>query len=222
MSISRANTCAYALSRRRPINDAVVKDALAGADRASMQTVDIHLAEMAGWRALLTEAQYVAKMELHAQLEEYLVSMLYRTTRPLGPAILDGPPPALSAEQSDPNGNVENLRAIGDHCLLSAGLFPEYAVQKNVPIAHFVYVGRAAYQEFGHASEEPTFLMLAEFFVDIMDVLQTLRDVENHDLKIDPLNAYQLWYDTGSVSAWNALQRFTHSLPGNYEAAAVH
>ncbi len=53
------------------------------ADSEDMQIIDIHLAEMAGWRALLSKAQFVAKLELHTMLEEYLVRMLYRTTREL-------------------------------------------------------------------------------------------------------------------------------------------
>ena len=64
--------------------------------------------------------------------------------------------------------------------------------------------------------------MLSEFFVDVMDVLQTLREVRYEDSAIDPLNAYQLWSETGSAHAWQVLRRCTSALPGAGESTAIH
>jgi len=187
-----------------------------------MQRIDIHLAEMAGWRALLTKAQFVAKLELHSPLEEYLIGMLFRTVGT--PTTGQGKPPMefLNNVADQTSDNANDLRTIGDHCLLFSGLFPERAASKNVPITYFVEVGQAAYQEFGQAVDEPIFGMLAEYFVDAMDVLQTLREVEHENVCIDPLNAYQLWHDTGSAHAWRILQRFTSALPASEYSAALH
>ena len=187
-----------------------------------MQGIEIHLAEVAGWRALLTKAQFVAKLELHTLLEEYLVGMLFRTVGTPSPG--QGPKAMefLHNVADQASDNVTDLRTIGDHCLLFAGLFPEQAAGKNIPIAYFVEVGQAAYREFGQVVEDPMFCMLAEHFVDTMDVLQTLREVENENICIDPLNAYQLWRDTGSAHAWQILQRFTSALPARDHSAVLH
>jgi hypothetical protein len=203
-----------------------------------MQAIDIHLAEMAGWRALLTKAQFVANVEIHTVLEEYVVRMVYRATRaPLrhgfsprdagsgghDQAVHDGRivelANAVGREAAD---DIADLRVIGDQCLLCAGLFLEQAARRNVPIAHFVEVGRAAYREYGQYAEEPIFAMLSDYFVDVMDILQTVRELEYERACIDPLDAYQLWRDTGSIHAWDTLRRFTSALPGADQGTAVH
>jgi hypothetical protein len=205
-----------------------------------MQAVDIHLAEMAGWRALLTKAQFVAKVEIHTMLEEYVVRMVFRVTRaprrsgfsPHHAAASGGERDTLAQDRQaaefpyavgrDAADEIANLRVIGDQCLLCAGLFPEQAGGRNVPITHFVEVGRTAYHEYGQYAEEPIFGMLSAYFVDVMDILQTVRELEYAKACIDPLDAYQLWRDTGSVRAWAILRRFTSALPGGDRSAAVH
>ncbi len=192
------------------------------ADSGNMPVIDIHLAEMAGWRALLSKAQFVAKVELHTMLEEYLVRMLYRTTRPPASKSHGQPFDHQQATLGQPIEDAEDLRAIGDHCLLFVGLFPEQAIGRDMPISYFVKVGQAAYQEFGQYAREPVFWMLSEFFVEVMDVLHTLREVEHEDPCIDALNAYQLWHDTGSTHAWTMLRRITSALPGEDQSTALH
>lgn len=187
-----------------------------------METIDIHLAEMAGWRALLSKAQFAAKIELHTMLEEYLVRMLFRTTKYSSLKSGDCPPELLLTVAEQDLQDLEDLRVVGDHCLMFAGLFPEQAIVRNLPISYFVKVGQAAYQQYREHVDEPIFGMLAEFFVDVMDVLQTLRELEHNDVCIDPLNAYHLWRDTGSAQAWNVLRRATPALPSNSFSFAIN
>jgi hypothetical protein len=189
-------------------------------DTGSMQTIDNHLADTAPWRALLTKAQFVARVELHALVEEYLVGVLFRTSispGPMGESI-------LSAESGrfEQSGNPDTLRTIGDHCLVYAGLYPEHAIKRDVPLAYFVRVGEAAYREFGNLTADPMFTLLADCLVEIVGVLHTLRDVEDDAVCLDPMNAFQLWQDTGSVHAWDTLRRFTDSLPVAIISGARH
>jgi hypothetical protein len=187
-----------------------------------METIDIHLAEMAGWRALLGKAQFVAKIELHPMLEEYLVRVLFRTTKSPNLA-QSGHVPELFETVAEQNlEDLEDLRAVGDHCLIFAGLFPEQAIVRNLPVSYFVRVGQAAYQQYAEHVDEPIFGMLSQFFVDVMDVLQTLSEVENKDVCIDPLNAYHLWRDTGSARAWNVLRRASPAPPSNALSFAIN
>lgn len=189
-------------------------------DSESMQMIDNHLADTAPWRALLTKAQFVARVELHALVEEYLVGVLFRTSISPGPVdeII------ISAESGcfEQSGNVDTLRVIGDHCLVYAGLYPEHAIECDVPIAYFVRVGEAAYREFGNLTADPMFTLLAHCFVEIIGVLHTLRDVEDDAVCLDPMNAFQLWQDTGSMHAWDTLRRFTDSLPVAIRSGARH
>lgn len=187
-----------------------------------METIDIHLAEMAGWRALLARAQFVAKIELHPVIEKYLVRVLFRTTKSAEIKRGDG---VTAQWQNAPELIVEaleDLRLVGNQCLLFAGLFPEQAIVRNLPISYFVKVGQAAYQQYCDHMNDPFFGMLSEYFVDVMDVLQTLREVEQNERCIDPLNAYQLWRDTGSAQAWNVLRRATPALPSNSLSFAIN
>jgi len=185
-----------------------------------MQTIDNHLADTAPWRALLTKAQFVARVELHALVEEYLVGVLFRTS--ISPAEVDASIIATAAGRSGQSGDVDTLRAIGDHCLIYAGLYPEHAIGRDVPLAYFVRVGAAAYREFGELTADPMFTLLAECYVEIIGVLHTLRDVEDDAACLDPISAFQLWQDTGSMHAWHTLRRFTDSLPVASRSGARH
>lgn len=187
-----------------------------------MQTIDIHLTEMAGWRALLARAQFAAKIDLHPSLEEHLISVLFRTTRnPERNYTFYAAVPQQNATEQNAE-ELEDLRLVGDQCLMFAGLFPEQAIARNLPISYFVKVGQAAYQQYWDHMGDPLFGMLAEFFVDVMDVLQTLRELDRNKSYIDPLNAYQLWRDTGSAQAWNVLRRSTRALPSNSYSFALN
>ena len=187
-----------------------------------MQSIDIHLAEMSGWRALLGKCQFTAKSELHPLLEEYLVRLLFRTTKSTDSDKLAQAFDPFKRFTDNPLVNSEEFRAIGDHCLVYSGLFPEQAILRNLPISYFVKVGCDAYAEYAQYSDDPVYRMLSTFFVDVMDVLLTLREVEQKEVVIDPLNAYHLWRDTGSAAAWKFLGRHTLCLPGNDVSIAIN
>lgn len=185
-----------------------------------MQTIDIHLADMAPWRALLTKAQFIANVELHTLIEEYLVAVLFRSS--VTPDLLDEAISAVEGGNFEQAESIDNLRTIGDHCLVYAGLYPEHAIERDVPLAYFVKVGEAAYREYGELAREPMFGLLSDCFVDIVGVLHTLRDVEDEKLCLDPINAFQLWQETGSTHAWETLQAFTTAVPVAAQSNARH
>lgn len=182
-----------------------------------MQRFDLHLREIAGWRALLTEAQLVAAEFLPVSVEEYLVCLLYRTV----------------GQPGDPEVHAQNflesfLRqhpdplSVGDQCLLYAGLFPEHAIDKGIPITYFVQVGQNAYGEHGARAGDPVSRELSAHFVAVIDVLHTLRELRNGSPCIDGMNAYQLWHDTGSHHAWQVLRRLTPALPAGEATTVRH
>ena len=184
--------------------------------------VDLHLAEAAGWRGLLTQAQQRTQCFLNEAVEEYLVCLLYRSLgSAAAPASLRAAGFAnvlLDAGQ----GSGQDLAAVGDQCLIFAGLFPEHAIRKGIPLSYFVQVGRQAYHEQAATAraEEPTlYRTLAEQFVPILDLFLTMRGFDRDQPGLDGLNAYQLWQDTGSMHGWHVLQKLTPALPASVTAA---
>lgn len=183
--------------------------------------IDLQLAEAAGWRALMTLAQQNAQIFLSDAIEQYAVSLLYRS---LGTAASGRGPQVtrftknLLAARHHP---VANLPAVGDHCLLFAGLLTEQAMLQGIPVAYFAQVGQQAYHD--HAARTPgedglLYRELAQHFVGLLDVFLTMRELTAAAPSLDGLNAYQLWCETGSHHGWQVLRALTPALP----ALATH
>ena len=117
---------------------------------------------------------------------------------------------------------IDDFRAIGGHCLLYADLFPEYAVRRNLPIAYFVIVDESAYEKYSRYVDDPIYGLLSRCFVETVDVLIALREIGDCNVIMDPINAYHLWRDTGSIAAWKALSRQTSGLPSSIASNAIN
>lgn len=175
---------------------------------------ELHLPQTTGWRALLTHAQLVGGLQITRQVEEHLVSLLFRhvggdvAPSELEQGVVERIDRILNADTSDPS-------VVGDQCLLFAGLLPEHAIRKGVPVSYFVEVGRNAYREYASKHRCPLHGALADEFVAAMDVLQTLRALQSGQPCIDGFNAYHLWHDLGSAHGWRVLRAMTPSLPAS-------
>ena len=174
---------------------------------------ELHIAETAGWRALLTHAQLAGGVRVSPMVEEYLVSLLFRhigtalSARDLEQGFVDRIDRIMHADTSNPV-------VVGDQCLLFAGVFPEHAIRKGVPVSYFVEVGRHAYREYASKYRSEIHTQLADEFVRCMDTLQTLRVLQSGEPCIDGFNAYHLWRDLGSAHGWRMLRSLTTALPG--------
>ncbi len=191
-----------------------------------MVSNEIQLAEMAGWRALLTEAQHVARVYLAPAIEDYLLRLLYQAVGQRGSGIEDEAQTFVERLAQRRQNAVHQLLAVGDESLLYAGLFPEQVIRKGIPITYFVQVGVNAYREFAGtqsgSSAGITYATLANQFVDLLDVLHTLRELQQDTPCIDPMNAYQLWREVGSAHAWQVLRQFTSASPSSHATNARH
>ena len=178
-----------------------------------MPQQELHIQQTTGWRALLTQAQTCAAEWLSQDVEEHLVGLLYRhvgaaiSATEIEQGILNRVDRLIAADTADP-------ATVGEQCLLFAGLLPEHAIRKGVPVSYFVQVGRNAFREFASRHRSSVHGKLADEFVTAMDVLQTLRAIQNGQPCIDAFNAYQLWHDLGSLHAWRVLRSMTGALPG--------
>lgn len=171
-----------------------------------MTTLVLQPTDLAQWHALVSEAQLACECNLDESLESYLVFLLMR--------FADRPELArkimalefLRAQQADAR-QAGCLRDVGDQCLLFSGLFPQIAEKRLVRVSYFVNIGRSAYDQLSSLVDQQSerlFSNLADGFVAIMDVLHAMRGLSGAPV-LQPLAAAELWADTGSRSAWNAL-----------------
>lgn len=171
----------------------------------------------AQWHRLVQEASTSASLTLDEELESYLVFLLERSCaqtdvlqRIMALEYLHG----LAACGRE---RREHLREVGDHCLLFAGLFPHIARRRLVRIGYFVQVGRGAYLQLAEAPNQSAahlYNNLATAFVVMMDVLQSMRELQDARVQaLSPLEAMDLVLDTGSNNALKSLRRHTQAQP---------
>ena len=186
-----------------------------------MSKYAVHTNEAARWHALLTQAEAAAQNCLGRELESYVVFMLLRY---VGRPGLVGTSLALEYLESFLHtGRIQhnNLHDVGDQCLLFTGLFPEYAERQNVPVSYFVNLGRTAYQQLA-ADGDPLYDNLSKRFVNLMDILQIMREFGDGYPRLDPLAAYNLWLDTGSAHAWHTLTEGLPATPSAWASSQIH
>lgn len=175
----------------------------------------------AQWQRLVQEAARSATLELDTALESYLVFLLNRNTRDTHALSGAMAMAYLRAQGQQGQQQVQQLRDVGDRCLLLSGLFPHRAQRRHVRISYFVHLGRSAYQllaeRLNHSVGE-LYQSLSQAFVSLTDVLLAMRSLEG-PAALTPIEAMDLWQDARSQQALRALQRKSHGLPcSNYSA----
>jgi len=174
----------------------------------------------AQWHNLVNEAQVAAHCQVDVTLESYLVFLLERFTRrpEMMSRIL-----AMDYLETTNQGqqNHDQLRDIGDHCLLFSGLFPQLAERRLVKISYFVSLGKSAYQRIAadiYNSREQIndlYISLTHGFVQLMDILHAIRGMNSTaQEQLKPFQAYELWQDTGSSQAFQRLCPYNDTFPG--------
>lgn len=153
------------------------------------------------WQDTIKQAVGRCDIELQRDLEAYLIQLLIRYTNQPDIAKQVFAVRFLEGRQLFQS---HNMRAIGDQCLLLTGLFPRLAEKRLVKVSYFVHIGQEAYISLSGTTND-LFDLLAHQFVILMDVLQSIRP--HHDLM--PLEAYELWQDTGSLRAYQILRSYS-------------
>jgi len=168
------------------------------------------------WLSLVHEAEAAAACPLDEEMQSYLVFLLMRfTEKPeLAASVLTVE--YLHSMQAKGRIGHEQLRDVGDKCLLYSGLFPRRAERRRVKISYFVNLGRSAYQhlseQMGH-SAATLYHRLADTFVSLTDILQTMRALGARTDQLDALQAFELWRDTGSRHALHILHKTSRATP---------
>lgn len=139
------------------------------------------------WQTLVLEAERRAGHDLDETLESYLVFVLMRHLRDQGLGREALALEYLHARNTPGSGGHERLRDTGDHCLLLAGLFPERARRRRVPVSYYIDLGRGAYRDLGdslRASIAELYAQLAEAFENLVEVLLAARGIEAFDRRL--------------------------------------
>jgi hypothetical protein len=134
--------------------------------------------QLALWTDLVHEAEHGAATRLDEELESYLVFLLMGHTRDVQ---LDRNAVALDyllARAESGTRLKQELRDVGDRCLLLAGLYPEQAERRLVSIGYFLELGSRAYDELANALRAGVAELyghLAQAFAHLVRVLMELR-----------------------------------------------
>lgn len=163
----------------------------------------------AEWQALVKDGQNSLTLNLHEELESYLVFLLMRfTTEPeLAASVMANE--WLLSQKLNKTARQNQMRDVGDKCLLFSGFFPGRAERKQVKISYFVDLGQTAYLALSDSDQlelAKLFGRLCENFITLVEVLHAIRDIAQNDSNhLSPMQAMELWADTSSQYAFNKL-----------------
>ncbi len=171
-----------------------------------MTTLVLEPNSTAQWQSLVSDAEHIANRQLDETLESYLVFTLMRFTQ--RPELVNSVMALEFLESAQQSGRQQHdqLRDVGDKCLLVSGLFPHSAKRRLVKISYFVNIGRSAYQQL-HDKIHGFYGQLASDFVPMMDVLHAIRELNKQSHQLELLDAFELWEDTGSQHALERINR---------------
>ncbi len=169
---------------------------------------------VAEWYDIVREAESTSGLSVSEELENYLVNLLFRyMDKPeIADAVLSLE--FLRAEQQLFFTPYNELRKVGDQCLLYSGLFPERALRRRLKVSYFVELGQLSYQSaskkaINEGDLASLFKHLSERFVRLMDILQSIRSLPGADHQLSLLLAVDLWHDTHSEIARRIIAKHT-------------
>jgi len=177
------------------------------------------------WQQLIKEAAEFNGVPLDEELESYLVFLLMRHLQDADLATRTMAVEYLTGMQSQGQQRLEQMRDVGDQCLLYSGLFPEIAERRQVTVSYYVNMGRTAYLQLSELTQNTIALMynhLAESFVALMDTLQAIRCLGQQDAdfaRLEPLKAYEQWQ---KQTQRHARRQFGDAIPVNVDSKIKH
>ena len=168
--------------------------------------------ELSQWHTLVREAEVDYGCKLDEAMQSYLVFTLMRFSKNqqlnAHALALD----YLTSHHLPSNLRSEQLRDIGDQCLLVSGLYPQSTQRRQVNASYYVDLGRSSYHHISTVTQQgiaELYQQLAESFVLLMDLLQTIRQYSSPAL--EPIAAFDLWAQTNSQSAFAQVSK--HATP---------
>ncbi len=167
------------------------------------------------WHELVREGEARAHAALGEELESYLVFTLMRHYRdaPLAHRVMALE--LLEALQRDGGQRRDELRDVGDRCLLIAGLYPELARRRRVPLRYFLELGQGAYDQLAQELQRALaalYAQLARAFNELVRVLVELRRLSGEWAGLDPLERIALATREGVVDPAAGAAQFDRAI----------
>lgn len=162
--------------------------------------------ELSQWHTLVKEAESDFGQRLDEAMQSYLVFTLMRFAKNQQLNSKALAIDYLNSHHLPKKLRNDQLRDIGDQCLLVSGLYPQSAIKRQVGVAYYVDLGRSAYHHISTVTQQgiaELYQQLAESFVLLMDLLQTIRQYSSPAL--EPIAALDLWHKTGSQAAYDQI-----------------
>lgn len=179
---------------------------------SSKKTFSIHSAETetALFQQLVLDAEQHAHISLSEDLESYLVFLLQRFHKNADGLYEPLALKYLQAENELGRCRQHKLRDTGDSCLMLAGLFPEQAKRRMVNVSYFVRLGRSSYHTLACSlkqSHADLYRQICYGFGAMLDVLHTIYGFTHLQEILSPMDAYELWQQTGSQHALHSINQ---------------
>ncbi len=180
-----------------------------------MSKVLISGSQVADWQKLVSEAEAELGVSLDEDMQSYLVFTLMHYSRQPDMASRIMALDYLQAMHNSGSAAQQQMREVADQCLLLTGLFPARARRRRVSLTYYVDLGRSAYQSLAEslASMTEFYSRMAQQFIQAMDTLHTIRRMSEGQLQLDPLEAFNLWQQTGSRAARVQMALITQAIP---------
>lgn len=162
--------------------------------------------ELSQWHTLVQEAEHDYGCHLDEAMQSYLVFTLMRFAKNQQLNSQALAIDYLTSHHLPNNLRSEQLRNIGDQCLLVSGLYPQSAEKRQVGASYYVDLGRSAYHHISTVTQQgiaELYQQLSDSFILLMDLLQTIRQYSAPALQ--PIAAFELWNQTGSRAAFKQI-----------------
>ena len=157
-----------------------------------MSAILTDVPQLALWTDLVHEAEHGAATRLDEELESYLVFLLMAHTRDVqlnrSVVALD----YLLARAQSGTRHKQELRDVGDRCLLLAGLYPEQAQRRLVNIGYFLDLGSCAYDELSNALSAGIAQLYGHLAQAFAHLVRVLMEVRRQVRDITPLVLHEL------------------------------
>ncbi len=135
---------------------------------------------IAEWQSIIAEAKLRTHYTFDDNIESYLILTLDQYTKKeklLTSVIALNFLKSINIEKPH---DGDQLRNVGDQCLILSGLFPECAIKKNVSLNYFIGIGQRAYLALTNIRLKENFdpvlyKKLSYNFVGLMDLLHAMR-----------------------------------------------
>ncbi|MCE3004635.1 MAG: hypothetical protein LW860_18360 [Xanthomonadaceae bacterium] len=147
------------------------------------------------WHELVREGEQRARQRLDEDAEAYLVFTLMRHHRDVPLAHRTMALELLEALRRSGRRREDDLRDVGDRCLLLAGFYPDLAQRRRVDLGYFVALGRGAYAQLAdelRAALAQLYAQLAQDFDRLVRVLMAVRALSGEWRGPDPMTAHAL------------------------------